>query len=293
MALVQGDTTTAMAAAITCHYARVPVGHVEAGLRTGDLSEPFPEEANRKIISAIADLHFAPTEHARAALVREGISDGRVYVTGNTVVDSLHCLAARIPRTLQGRERLLLVTAHRRESFGRPLAEMCRALRTLVRAYPDVRIVYPVHPNPRVRAPVEAALGHEPRIELVPPMDYLQFLGLLERSYLVLTDSGGVQEEAPVFGKPVLVLRRQSERMEAVEAGCALLVGTAHDDIVAAARRLLDDPHAYAAMSRAVSPFGDGHAAPRIVRILEQFSPALPLVQKKRAEPDLPVPAIL
>jgi UDP-N-acetylglucosamine 2-epimerase (non-hydrolysing) len=275
--LVQGDTTTAMAAALAAFYAGVPVGHVEAGLRTGDLNHPFPEEMNRRLISQLATWHYAPTARAADNLRREGIADDRILVTGNTVVDALLAIAARplpLPAPLDdaalaGR-RLVLVTGHRRESFGTGIANLCAALQALADRYDDVLVVYPVHLNPAVEQPVRAALGARPRIVLTPPLDYLGFVALLRRAYLAISDSGGVQEEAPSFGVPVLVTRATTERGEALAAGTARLVGTDRDAILAAAAHLLDDPAAHAAMRATANPFGDGRAAARIVAHLEQ-----------------------
>jgi UDP-N-acetylglucosamine 2-epimerase len=269
--LVQGDTTTAMASAVASHYAKIPVGHVEAGLRTGELYQPFPEEANRKVIGAVTTLHFAPTSRAAAALQAESVPLGHVYITGNTVVDALHFLLERLPRLPSPSHKLILVTAHRRESFGEPMKRICWAIRDLVQQHPDAEVLYPVHPNPNVRAPVYSILGDVDRVNLVEPMDYLEFVQVLDQCYIALTDSGGVQEEAPVLGKPVLVMRDHTERMEAVDAGCARLVGTDRELIVKWGHALLDDQEEYHRMSRPVSPFGDGNAAPRIVQAIEAF----------------------
>lgn len=275
--LVQGDTTTVMAAAITAYHLRIRVGHVEAGLRTYDRFHPFPEEMNRVIADALSDLHFAPTQQARDNLLREGIPEGSIVVTGNTVIDALLDVAARpwepepdSPlRAIPVDKRLILVTAHRRESFGRPLQDICAALREIAQGrWDEVHIVYPVHRNPNVWEAVHALLGDVPSITLLPPLDYLSMVYLLKRCDLVLTDSGGIQEEAPSLGKPVLVLRRVTERPEAVEAGAAQMVGTDPDDILSETIRLLDDAQAYAAMARAVNPYGDGQAAERIVAAL-------------------------
>ena len=272
--LVQGDTTTAMAAALAAFYRRVPVGHVEAGLRTGDRYSPFPEEINWRLAGVVATWHFAPTERAARALRAEGVDPADIFVTGNTVVDALLAVVRERPEAapaipgLNGRERLVLVTAHRRENFGAPLEGICAALQTLVERHEDLRIVYPVHLNPDVQEPARRLLAGHPRIALLPPLDYAPFAHLIRRADLILTDSGGIQEEAPAFGTPVLVLRRDTERPEAVEAGTARLVGTDPAAIVAEAGRLLDDPAAYAAMARAGNPFGDGTAARRIVDIL-------------------------
>jgi UDP-N-acetylglucosamine 2-epimerase (non-hydrolysing) len=271
--LVQGDTTTALAAALTSFYAGARVGHVEAGLRTYDKEQPFPEELNRRVVSVIADLHFAPTARARDHLLREGISDKAVILTGNPGVDALQAVAQLPCETekdplagLPGDKRILLVTAHRRENFGGPLRGICAALRDLAETYRDtVHIAFPVHPNPNVRMAVFELLGAIPGISLLPPLDYLPFVHLLKRAHLVLTDSGGVQEEAPSFGKPVLVLRDLTERSEAVEAGSARVVGCEHAVIVQETIRLLEDADTYRKMAQAINPFGDGMAAPRIV----------------------------
>jgi UDP-N-acetylglucosamine 2-epimerase (non-hydrolysing) len=278
--LVQGDTTTTFAAALAAYYQRVPVAHLEAGLRTGDRFNPFPEEVNRRVVSLLADWHFAPTPLARDNLLREGAAAESVFVTGNTVVDALLMAADLTERRpwkprpalapLLAARRLILVTSHRRESFGAGLESICRAFVEIARRHADVEIVYPVHLNPRVRDTVERVLGAEPRVHLVEPLDYLEFVHLLRRSYLVLTDSGGVQEEAPSFGVPVLVLRATTERPEGIEAGVARLVGASTDAIVAAAGELLSNPAAYAAMARATNPYGDGHAAERVVAQLER-----------------------
>jgi len=258
-----------MAATLAAFYARVPVGHVEAGLRTGDLDYPYPEEANRRITSVLARHHFAPTERARRNLVAEGVAEDSILVTGNTVIDALLEVAAmkpsRAPRiSLRGR-RLVLVTAHRRENFGAPLLEILGAIRELAERYPDVDLVYPVHRNPNVDRPVRKELGSARGVHLIDPLEYKAFVDLMAESYLILTDSGGIQEEAPSLGKPVLVLRDETERPEAVEAGTVQLVGPHRQAIVDAAARLLDSEEAYGAMARAVNPYGDGKAARRIV----------------------------
>jgi UDP-N-acetylglucosamine 2-epimerase (non-hydrolysing) len=276
--LVHGDTTTTLAASLAAFYERVPTGHVEAGLRSGDPRAPWPEEINRRLTGALADLHFAPTATAAANLQREGVPPARILVTGNTVIDALLeaierlrgddrlAAAARdaVPFVDPSR-RLVLVTGHRRESFGEGFERICRALARLARR-DDVQIVYPVHPNPRVQEPVRRILGDEGRVHLIAPLDYLPFVYLMERAALVITDSGGIQEEAPSLGKPVLVMRETTERPEAVAEGTVRLVGTDEDRIVAEAERLLDDPAAYAAMARSHNPYGDGRASGRIVR---------------------------
>ena len=276
--LVQGDTTTVMAAALCAHYNRVRVGHVEAGLRSFDRANPFPEEMNRIMADHVSDLHFAPTLRARDNLLHEGIPSARIHVTGNTVIDALLQIAA-LPwepppndplRRLDLHKRLLLVTAHRRENLGAPLRRICAALRTLA-ARGDVQIVYPVHLNPRVWQPVHRLLADVPGVLLIPPVDYQRLVYLMKQSVLILTDSGGIQEEAPGLGRPVLVLRETTERPEGVEAGTTRLVGTNPDRIVAQASHLLDDPAAYQAMTRPANPYGDGQAAQRIVQILVEF----------------------
>lgn len=272
LVLVQGDTTTVMAAALACFYQRIPLGHVEAGLRTSDLFDPFPEEMNRRVTSVLARYHFAPTERARRVLLAEGHAPDSVLLTGNTVVDALKLILRSapppvLPLSPNGR-RLLLVTAHRRENFGAPLESICQALSDLVDRHEDVEVVYPVHLNPNVRRVVFRYLSGHPRIHLLDPVDYVELAHLLARCYLVLTDSGGIQEEAPVVGKPVLVMRRETERPEAIEAGTARLVGTDRATIVRETERLLADESAYQRMARAQSPFGDGHAAERIVGFL-------------------------
>ena len=290
--LVQGDTTTVMASAIAAHHLRIKVGHVEAGLRTHDKHNPFPEEMNRVVADALSDLRFAPTARARENLIREGISDATIRVTGNTVTDALQWIVQQPPtrevsallarlKIHAGQEanvspclsgslstRVLLVTAHRRENFGEPLRNICTALREIATNRHDVQIVYPVHLNPNVQQPVNELLRDLPNVTLLPPVDYLTLAHLLKHCYLVLTDSGGLQEEAPSLGKPVLILRSVTERPEAVEAGTARIVGTDKEAIVRETYRLLDDADAYAAMARAVNPFGDGHAAERIVSSL-------------------------
>lgn len=276
--LLQGDTTTVAAAALAAFYARARVGHVEAGLRTNDRWQPFPEEINRRVAGVVADLHFAPTEGARQNLLREGVPSAQVLVTGNPVIDALQWAAAQpfnLAELLPGIDgnrsngKLLLVTAHRRENLGQPLENICLALRDIATQYREqLRIVYPVHRNPNVWEPVHRLLGGIPNIILTAPLDYLPLVHLMKHSDLVLTDSGGIQEEAPGLGKPVLVLRQVTERPEAVQAGTVRLVGTDQQRIVAETVRLLEDPQTYASMSRAINPYGDGHAAERIVKAL-------------------------
>ncbi|MDQ3809772.1 MAG: UDP-N-acetylglucosamine 2-epimerase (non-hydrolyzing), partial [Chloroflexota bacterium] len=276
--LVQGDTTTVAAAAWAAFHERCRVGHVEAGLRTGDRWQPFPEEINRRIAGVIADRHFAPTERARDNLLREDVAAERILVTGNTAIDALRWIVQQpespevgeLVRPAESRgARTILVTAHRRENFGEPLESICLALRDLVTRYDGaVQVVYPVHRNPNVWGPVHQLLGNVPHVVLRPPLDYLPNLQLMRRAYLVITDSGGIQEEATGLGVPGLVLREVTERPEGVEVGALRVVGTDRQRIVAEASRLLDDPRAYAEMANARNPFGDGHAAERIVASL-------------------------
>jgi len=271
--LAQGDTTTVMATALLAYYHRVRFGHVEAGLRTGDKYQPFPEEVNRRVAGVTADLHFAPTEQSRQNLLNENVPLGRIVVTGNPVIDALRqaALKAPPPEIVElldglGKRRLVLVTAHRRENFGGPLKDICMALKLLAETYEDsVQIVYPVHLNPNVQNTVYPRLEKVPNISLLPPLDYLPMVHLMKRATLVLTDSGGLQEEAPGLGVPVLVMRQLTERPEGIAAGTVRLVGTNTAKIVAETRRLLDDPAEHAKMAQAANPYGDGHAAQRIV----------------------------
>lgn len=269
--LAQGDTTTVMTAALACFYHRIPFGHVEAGLRTWDMQNPFPEEANRVIAGRLARWHFAPTEGSRQNLLREGAPDSDIIVTGNTVIDALLMTAEReleLGIALDPAKRLVLITSHRRENFGAPFREICRAVQTLAERNPDVQFLYPVHPNPNVKDVAHEVLGAASNIHLCEPLDYAPFVAAMKRSYLIISDSGGVQEEAPALGKPVLVLRDETERPEAVEQGVVKLVGPHYERIVAEAQHLLDDEAAYAAMARGISPYGDGHGAERIVEVL-------------------------
>ena len=276
--LVQGDTTTAAMASLAAFYARMKVAHVEAGLRTYDKWQPFPEEINRRMVGIIADMHFAPTQRARHNLLREGVSEKRILITGNPVVDALHWVmklpsnVADLPieqSIFKCSAKLILVTAHRRENFGRPLENICLALREIATRYGEqVHIVYPVHLNPNVQEPVSRLLGDLSNVDLISPLDYLRFVHLMRLSYLVLTDSGGIQEEAPALGVPVLVLRNTTERPEAVEAGSVKLVGTNQARIVGEVGRLLDNRYARDQMAHSVNPYGDGHAAERIVSAL-------------------------
>ena len=275
--LAQGDTTTVAITSLLAYYRRIRFGHVEAGLRTYDKWAPFPEEINRRIAGVVADLHFAPTEWARQNLLREGVDDALINVTGNPVIDALQVVAEQAAPTeiqtliqkAEGR-RLILVTAHRRENFGQPIEDICAALKSLAERG-DVEIVYPVHLNPNVQEPVYRLLGDVPHITLLKPLDYLPLVQLMKHARLILTDSGGIQEEAPGFGIPALVLRDVTERPEGVEAGALKLVGTDTQVILREANRLLDDPAAYAAMAKAVNPYGDGRAAQRIVETLQTF----------------------
>lgn len=293
--LVQGDTTTVLASALLAFYRHIRVGHVEAGLRTNDKWQPFPEEINRRLASAVTDLHFAPTEWARQNLLRENIPAQNIVVTGNPVIDALHAVAQMpaIPEVLalfkqigipypsaassaevrQELPRLILVTAHRRENFGQPLENICAALRQICEIYQErIRIVYPVHLNPNVQRPVHRLLDDIPNLILLKPLDYLPLVHLMQHASLVLTDSGGLQEEAPALGKPVLVMRAVTERPEGIQAGTVRLVGTDPKAIVDQTRRLLDDPQAYAAMAQAINPYGDGKAAQRIVHAILEAS---------------------
>ncbi|MFN4218134.1 MAG: non-hydrolyzing UDP-N-acetylglucosamine 2-epimerase [Candidatus Bipolaricaulia bacterium] len=284
--ITQGDTTTAFVASLAAFYAQIKIARVEAGLRTHNKYSPFPEEINRLLADQIADIHFAPTERAKQNLLREGVSSEKIFVTGNTVIDALQQTWARV-RTLdfcekfpvptevfaqieRGEKKLLLVTGHRRESFGPEFESICLGLKKIAQHYPDVVLIYPVHLNPNVRAPVRKILSRTDRVFLMEPLDYEKFVWLMGRAFFILTDSGGIQEEAPALGKPVLVMRKVTERPEALEAGTARLVGTDAENIFCEAARLLEDRTAYEQMARAVNPFGDGHAAARIVRILRE-----------------------
>jgi len=302
LVLVHGDTTTTMAAALAAYYYKIPVGHIEAGLRTGNKYAPFPEEINRRVAGVVADLHFAPTETARQNLLREGIPADAIHVTGNTVIDALLMTADKIrtgrldsqiatdlisrfpslsrvlasPQSPAPSPRLLLVTGHRRENFGTGFANICHALREIVCCHRDVEIVYPVHLNPNVQGPVMSMLGGLERVHLIEPLDYLPFVALMDRSYLIITDSGGIQEEAPALGKPVLVMRDVTERPEAVAAGTVRIVGTDATTIREECTRLLCDETAYQAMALAHNPYGDGRSAQRITDILGGFVPGVP-----------------
>ncbi|MEM5327432.1 UDP-N-acetylglucosamine 2-epimerase (non-hydrolyzing) [Paraburkholderia sp. JHI2823] len=284
LVLVHGDTTTTMAATLAAYYNRTPVAHIEAGLRTGNLLSPWPEEANRRLTGVLASLHLAPTEVARENLLREGVSAKSIAVTGNTVVDALLHVRGRLaaeatlreqaqrvlPR-LDPKRRLVLVTGHRRESFGDGFERICTALAQVAGAWPEVDIVYPVHLNPSVREPVNRLLTGIANVHLIEPLDYLPFVSLMDRAHLILTDSGGIQEEAPSLQKPVLVMRDTTERQEAVDAGVVRLVGTEVSAIVQGVARLLEDDKAYGAMSRGKNPYGDGHACERITAALNDW----------------------
>jgi len=286
--LVQGDTTTVMAAALAAFYRGIPVGHVEAGLRSGDISSPFPEEMNRRVATLVSGLHFAPTDAAMQALIQEGVHEDRVFLTGNPVIDALQ-MTVNKPLPLAAAEllqqagldggidgggntlKLILATAHRRENFGERFESLCRGLKSLVERNPDVVIIYPVHLNPNVQKPVMRILAGQERIILTKPMEYDVLAHLMKAAYIVLTDSGGIQEEAPSLGKPVLVMRTETERPEGIEAGTAKLVGPFEDRIVAETETLLRDPAAYEKMAKAVNPYGDGHAAEKIVAIILKY----------------------
>ena len=275
LVLVQGDTTTAFAAALAAFYQKIPVGHVEAGLRTDNLFNPYPEEANRRLISQLSYLHFAPTTLAAENLQRSGVV-GEIHQTGNTVIDALLSVAKRQPACHVsgldwGKYRTLLATVHRRENWGEPLQGIAQGFLQILEKFPDTALLLPLHRNPTVREPLQALLGNHPRVFLTEPLDYAELVGAIQRSYLLLTDSGGLQEEAPSLGKPVLVLRETTERPEAVAAGTAKLVGTDPNQIVAAATQLLSNPPAYQTMATAINPFGDGHAAERIFQIVENY----------------------
>ncbi len=289
--LVHGDTTTTLGASLAAFYRKIPVGHVEAGLRTGDLYSPWPEEMNRRVTDALTAWYFAPTQESRANLLREGVDDAKIVVTGNTVIDALLEVVRGLERDpaqqarlsanypfLDPTKQLILVTGHRRENFGEKFEHFCRALRQIAESRPDVQVVYPVHLNPQVQRPVRAILQGVGNVFLIEPQDYLPFVYLMTRAHLIVTDSGGIQEEAPALGKPVLVTRDTTERPEAVAAGTARLVGTDTNTIVAAVQRLLDDPAEYLRMAQAHNPYGDGTASERTVaRLVEALRPAAEL----------------
>lgn len=285
--LVHGDTTTTMAAALTAFYSQIPIGHVEAGLRTYDKFAPFPEEINRQLTGRMTDFHFAPTEMAKQNLLSEAVPAHMIHVTGNTVIDALlHAVEKTKEASLRkeietdllqhhpgilSHKRMILVTGHRRENFGEGFESICKALKHIATSYQDVEIIYPVHPNPNVQEPVNRILGNIPSIHLIQPLEYLPFVYLLHKSHFIITDSGGVQEEAPSLGKPVLVMRDTTERPEAVEAGTVKLVGTDYDKITEEADKLLNDSSAYQQMSKAQNPYGDGQASARIASVLERI----------------------
>lgn len=285
--LVQGDTTTTFAASLSGFYEKIKIGHIEAGLRTYDKYRPFPEEINRHLTSVLTDYHFAPTEQAKLHLLQEGIPGTHIFVTGNTVIDALLWILkkqsspeyqrrmedffSKIFSSFLNAQRMILVTAHRRESFGEGFENICQALKEIVRRNPDVEIIYPVHLNPNVRDPVHRIIGDVDRIHLIEPLDYEPFVYLMNRSYLILTDSGGIQEEAPSLGKPVLVMREVTERPEAIEAGTARLVGSKKEGIIEEAQKLLDHPDEYKKMSGRKNPYGDGKASERTVEILSKL----------------------
>lgn len=280
LVLVHGDTTTTFAGALAAFYAQIPVGHVEAGLRTGNKYSPFPEEMNRKLTGALADYHFAPTATSKANLLRENVSEAKIVVTGNTVIDALKTTVKKdyrfdddaLHEVLDSGKRLILMTTHRRENLGEPMRHVYKALCEVLRTHPGVEAIFPVHKNPKVRQIVDEELGHLPQVHLIEPLDYEPFANLMARVDIVLTDSGGIQEEAPALGKPVLVLRDTTERPEAVSAGTVKLIGTAYEDVLRETNLLLDDVAHYRSMAEAVNPYGDGEACARIVnRILKEF----------------------
>ena len=288
MVLVQGDTTTAFASALAAYYSKIPVGHIEAGLRSHDIYNPFPEEVNRRMVSVMTEIHFAPTAISRDNLLTEGVANEKIVVTGNTVVDTLRVLS-QLPHTWDNTPlagipadngRLVLVTSHRRESWGSDQENMCLALKDLVEKHCDIRVIYPVHMNPNVRSTVNSLLRDTERIHLTEPLDYLTFVSLLQRSFLVLTDSGGIQEEAPTFHKPVLVLRKVTERPEASQFGMAKIIGMSREGIVREADRLLNDVDAYLDMSEGENPYGDGHGSERIVEAVSRwYQKKIPLLE--------------
>lgn len=280
LVLVHGDTTTTFAGALAAFYAQIPVGHVEAGLRTGNKYSPFPEEMNRKLTGALADYHFAPTATSKANLLRENVPEAKIVVTGNTVIDALKTTVKKdyrfdddaLHEVLDSGKRLILMTTHRRENLGEPMRHVYKALCEVLRTHPGVEAIFPVHKNPKVRQIVDEELGHLPQVHLIEPLDYEPFANLMARVDIVLTDSGGIQEEAPALGKPVLVLRDTTERPEAVSAGTVKLIGTAYEDVLRETNLLLDDAVHYRSMAEAVNPYGDGEACARIVnRILKEF----------------------
>jgi UDP-N-acetylglucosamine 2-epimerase (non-hydrolysing) len=268
--LVHGDTTTTFAASLAAFYQQIPVGHVEAGLRTPDRYNPYPEEMNRRLTTQLTNLHFAPTATAVANLVKDGVAADAIYQTGNTVIDALLMTAKKLPAA-GATGRKILVTAHRRENWGEPMGAICRAIKRLADQNPDVQVVFPIHRNPIVRETANAILGGHPRVEMIEPLDYAPFVAAMRDATLILTDSGGVQEEAPSLGKPVLVMRTTTERPEAIDAGTVELVGVDEDKIFSTAQRLLDDQAAYDRMAKSVNPYGDGKACGRIVEAIRHF----------------------
>ena len=297
--LVQGDTTTAFASALAAYYSKIPVGHIEAGLRSHDIYNPFPEEANRKLVSVLTEIHFAPTAWSRDKLLAEGIPVEKIVVTGNTVVDTLRAIGemphswkntplADIPND---NSRLVLVTSHRRESLGTDQQNMCLALKDIVEQHPDIRVIYPVHMNPNVRATVNGLLKDTDRIHLTEPLDYCTFVSLLRKCFLILTDSGGIQEEAPTFRKPVLVLRKVTERPEASKFGMAKIIGMSREAIVEESNKLLSDKEEYQSMSEGENPYGDGHGSERIVEAVSRwFQKKTPLLDPEHEFKLPPVP---
>lgn len=279
LVMVQGDTTTTFSSSLASFYLKIPLAHIEAGLRTTDKYQPFPEEINRRLTSHLADLHFVPTKQAKENLIKEGISEKFIFLTGNTVVDSLFYILREIKKRkikdkfsfLNSNRKLILVTAHRRENFGKPLKNICLALKKIVERNKDIEIVYPVHPNPNVYNVVTNILKNTERIHLIRPLDYFSFVYLMSKSYLILTDSGGIQEEAPSLRKPILIMREKTERPEVIESGAAKLAGTDVNYIVKNSERLLRNKNYYQKMSSAINPFGDGRAAQRIIRILRNL----------------------
>jgi len=279
LVLVQGDTTTAFIAALASFYHQIPVGHVEAGLRSFDKMHPYPEEINRRLISLLTDLHFAPTESNAANLKQEGVDPDKIYLTGNTVIDSLLYISRRdrqvlkqyLPPAAQNSHRLILVTSHRRENWGKPLKNLCHALKDLVCSYPDVQVLYPVHLNPNVRKTVFEILGKQKRVHLLDPLPYEPFVEAMTKAHLIITDSGGIQEEGPSFHKPILVFRKVTERPEGLAAGCVKLIGLEREDVVQETSRLLDDQEAYRNMTANGNPYGDGRAAERIIQAIKYY----------------------
>lgn len=271
--LAQGDTTTVMVSSLAAFYRKIPFGHVEAGLRTNDFMNPFPEEMNRVVAGHLAKWHFAPTQSTVDNLLREGISQSKIFKTGNTVIDALYTIKDSpdlTPLNIALNKRMILVTAHRRENFGRPFENICKAILKLANKYSDICFFYPVHPNPNIKSVVEKYMGGHEQIILSEPLEYMPFVAAMKQSYFIMSDSGGVQEEAPALGKPVLVLRHETERPEAVEQGSVKLVGTDIDTIITEASALLDRPDYYNSLAKGVSPYGDGHATARILEALKQ-----------------------